>query len=230
MFRALLPTLPILLLACEPIAATEGYMPPTRPVFEPTPTPGDLVDEATPTPVAVEEEATPTPYEEPEVDEPSDDPFAEVPAAEELTEETPDDHGEEVTDGEQETPATEEASEFDALVQQIVEQDDKPEGEPEPEKTDEPVVLSAAPVGGWGLRLISTLPGTQPPRAVIALPDGKEIVVEPGTFLTEQRMVIVSIERDSVQVTKFTPDGNRAKSATETLVPQYRPAAQADPE
>ena len=49
-----------------------------------------------------------------------------------------------------------------------------------------PAVTTQASLGdntGWPVRLVQTLPDTQPPRAILGLPDGRELVVSPGTLI-----------------------------------------------
>ena len=69
----------------------------------------------------------------------------------------------------------------------------------------------------WGIRLVSTLVDTQPPRAVLGLADGQEIVVKPGSFLPEQRLVVMAVGRNAVQVSRVIPDGYQARIETRTL-------------
>lgn len=69
----------------------------------------------------------------------------------------------------------------------------------------------------WGVRLVSTLVDTQPPRAVLGLSDGTEVVVKPGTFLPEQRLVVMAVGRNAVQVSRVVPEGYQARVETRTL-------------
>ena len=102
------------------------------------------------------------------------------------------------------------------------------EPEPEPEDVAEAEVLPDAPPplaepdGTWGVRLLSTLPDTQPPRAVLGLPDGTEAVVEPGTLLPEARLVVLAVGRDGVHVAEVIPRGDHARIESQTLQPMYR--------
>ena len=97
------------------------------------------------------------------------------------------------------------------------------------------VVQAAAPMvdwnpeapleAAWGIRLISTLHDVQPPRAVIALPSGEEVVVQPGTMLPEARLVIIAVGKTAIQVARVTPQGFYAKIETETVASLFAPAA-----
>ena len=73
------------------------------------------------------------------------------------------------------------------------------------------------PAGGWGVRLIGTLPEVQPPRAVLALQDGTEVVVTAGDLLADQRIVIMAVGRHAIQIAEITPQGFYAEVRTQTL-------------
>jgi hypothetical protein len=73
----------------------------------------------------------------------------------------------------------------------------------------------------WGVSLVSTLIDTQPPRAVLGLPDGTEVVVTPGSFLPDQRMVVMAIGRNAVQVSRIVPQGFSARVETQNLTSLY---------
>jgi hypothetical protein len=77
--------------------------------------------------------------------------------------------------------------------------------------------------GSWGIRLLATLHDVQPPRAVLGLPDGEEIVVQAGTFVEDHRLVVMAVGRDVVQVSRVTPQGFYARVETETLQALYAP-------
>jgi hypothetical protein len=81
------------------------------------------------------------------------------------------------------------------------------------------------PTGSWGVKLLATLHDVQPPRAVLGLPDGAEIVVQPGTFIVEHRLVVIAVGRDVIQLSKVTPQGFYAKVETETIQSLFPPAA-----
>ena len=62
---------------------------------------------------------------------------------------------------------------------------------------------------------------------MLILPDGKSIVAGPGDFLADQRMVVMAIGRDVVQLARVSPMGFYAKVDTQTLTalsPSGQPA------
>jgi hypothetical protein len=81
----------------------------------------------------------------------------------------------------------------------------------------------------WPVRLVSTLPQAQPPRAILGLPDGREQVVSPGAILPEQGLVVMSVTADRVQLAQVRPAGDHATIETIEIGAQYptRPAAPA---
>jgi hypothetical protein len=58
---------------------------------------------------------------------------------------------------------------------------------------------------------------------MIALPDGQEIVVQPGQMLPEHHLVVLAIGRDAMQVARITPQGFYAKVETETVASLFQP-------
>jgi len=100
----------------------------------------------------------------------------------------------------------------------------EPEPEPVPAAPEPPPAAAVwdgqAPpdgAGSWGVSLLATLLDVQPPRAVVALPDGTERVVQPGTFLPEHRLVILAVGRNAVQVAHIEPMGWNSRVQTQTL-------------
>ncbi len=82
-----------------------------------------------------------------------------------------------------------------------------------PTVTSQALDLSAAPVGsssGWPLRLVATVPGAQPPRAILGLPGGGEVVVTPGTMLPDAGVVVMAIGSGSVDLAEVRPAGDHA--------------------
>jgi hypothetical protein len=61
----------------------------------------------------------------------------------------------------------------------------------------------------------------QPPRAILGLPDGRELVVTPGTLLPDARLVVMAVGRDMVQIAEVTPVGDHADVVSRTLTPMY---------
>lgn len=78
--------------------------------------------------------------------------------------------------------------------------------------------------GSWGVRVVSIVADAQPPRAILGLPDGKEVVVEPGAFIDSEKLVVTAIGREAVQVAHVVPVGDRVRIEDRTLQPLYAPA------
>lgn len=73
----------------------------------------------------------------------------------------------------------------------------------------------------WPVRLVRTLPDTLPPRAILGLPDGSEIVVTPGSMVPEQGLVVVAIGRETAQLARVSPQGDHAAIQPLLLNAQY---------
>ena len=71
------------------------------------------------------------------------------------------------------------------------------------------------------VRLLSTLPNAQPPRAVLGLPDGTEVVVSPGTVLGNEGLVVMSVMPGRVQLAQVRPAGDHAVIESVELSAQY---------
>ena len=71
------------------------------------------------------------------------------------------------------------------------------------------------------VRLVRTLPDTQPPRAILGLPDGTEIVVSPGSMVPAHGLVVVAIGRQSAQLARVTALGDHASVDSVTLTSMY---------
>ena len=80
--------------------------------------------------------------------------------------------------------------------------------------------LAPAAVGGWPLRLVATVPGAQPPRAILGLPGGAEVVVTPGTMLPDAGVVVMAIGSGSVDLAEVRPAGDNAVVSGRTLQSQ----------
>lgn len=95
---------------------------------------------------------------------------------------------------------------------------------PAPIPTAAPAPTADAPpamAGTFGVRVISTLTEVQPPRAVLGLPSGKEVVVQPGTMLPDDRIVVLAIGRTGVQIATVTPEGFASRVETTTIPALY---------
>lgn len=90
-----------------------------------------------------------------------------------------------------------------------------------PTMTSAPPVADPTQVGGWPVRLVKTIPDAQPPRAVLGLPSGKEIVVTPGTMIPEEGLVVVAVGPDRVQLSQVKSQGDHASITSFTLDAMY---------
>jgi hypothetical protein len=75
---------------------------------------------------------------------------------------------------------------------------------------------------GWGVRLVATLPAAQPPRAVLGLPTGIEVVVSPGSMVPEVGVVVIAVGQGTVDLALVTPEGDHARVEQRTLHAQYQ--------
>ncbi len=127
-------------------------------------------------------------------------------------------------DPEQEEPAAAPPGALDAHLLEITGTADEEalseevELVPELSVQDEPSpsqggVVSAA----WGPRVLTTLSSLEPPRAVLALPDGSERVVRPGTLIPEIGAVVLAIGRDVVELSEVREQGVYASVHTRTI-------------
>jgi hypothetical protein len=142
-------------------------------------------------------------------------------------------------DSEPEPVAAEEAPEPEPVA---AEEDTEPEPvaaeeAPEPELDSAPaeeaavessasdgVALLAPPasaVSGWPVRLVKTLPETNPPRAILGLPNGEELVVSPGSMVPDHGLVVIAIGPNSAQIAQVTPQGDHAAVSPVTLQTMY---------
>lgn len=82
---------------------------------------------------------------------------------------------------------------------------------------------AAAPMmsGSFGVRVLSTLIDVQPPRAVLGLASGREVVVQPGTMLPDDHIVVLAIGRTGVQIATVTGEGYSARVETTTVPALY---------
>lgn len=97
---------------------------------------------------------------------------------------------------------------------------------PPPEAPPTPVAAPAPispplPAAAWPARLVKTVPDAQPPRAILGLPDGKEIVITPGQLLPDLGLVVLGIGPTNAQFAQITPTGDHAQIAPLTLFAQY---------
>jgi hypothetical protein len=73
----------------------------------------------------------------------------------------------------------------------------------------------------WPVRLVTTVPNASPPRAILGLPNGKEIVVNPGSMVPDLGLVVVAISPNSAEIARIAPAGDHATIESMTLRAQY---------
>ncbi len=73
----------------------------------------------------------------------------------------------------------------------------------------------------WPVRLVTTVPNASPPRAILGLPDGREVVVNPGSMVPDLGIVVVAISPNSAELAKVAPAGDHATIESMTLTAQY---------
>ncbi len=73
----------------------------------------------------------------------------------------------------------------------------------------------------WPVRLVTTVPNATPPRAILGLPDGREVVVNPGSMVPDLGIVVVAISPNSADLAKVAPAGDHATIESITLTAQY---------
>lgn len=97
-----------------------------------------------------------------------------------------------------------------------------------PTESDEPALPALAPAAvgvpafaQFPVRLVSTIPNAQPPRAIIGLPSGQEVVVAPGSMLASEGLVVMSISAGRVQLAKINAAGDHAQIDALEITAQY---------
>ena len=80
---------------------------------------------------------------------------------------------------------------------------------------------------GWPLRLVATVPQAQPPRAIVGLPSGDEVVVTPGTMMPEAGVVVMSIGANTLELVEINAAGDHAEVSSRTLQTQQAVSAPA---
>ncbi len=84
-----------------------------------------------------------------------------------------------------------------------------------------PPSVGLPPQTRWPVRLLSTLPQAQPPRAILGLPNGEEIVVSPGSMLAELGLVVVAVSEGRCDLAQVAPAGDHATITPISLTAQY---------
>ena len=76
-------------------------------------------------------------------------------------------------------------------------------------------------MGGWPVRLVRTHLDEQPPSAILALPDGRRVVVSPGDMVPERGLVVMAIGKDRVHLAEVSGEGDHATVTPLELAAQY---------
>lgn len=71
------------------------------------------------------------------------------------------------------------------------------------------------------VRVVSTLPQAQPPRAILGLPSGEEVVVAPGSMLAAEGLVVMSVSAGKVQLARVEGAGDHARIEAIEVSAQY---------
>lgn len=88
-------------------------------------------------------------------------------------------------------------------------------------------VVQAPPAVGvpspsqFPVRVVSTLPQAQPPRAILGLPSGEEVVVAPGSMLAAEGLVVMSVTAGKVQLARVEGAGDHARIEAIEVSSQY---------
>jgi hypothetical protein len=85
----------------------------------------------------------------------------------------------------------------------------------------QPAINNSAQALQWPVRLVTTVPRASPPRAILGLPNGKEIVVNPGAMVPELGLVVIAIAPGSAELARIVPVGDHATIQSITLQAQY---------
>jgi len=92
-----------------------------------------------------------------------------------------------------------------------------PPAAPPAEGAPTPWAPDPAVAGTWPVRLVATVPDAQPPRAILRLADGREVVVTPGTLLPDPHIVVMAVGTRTVDLAEVRAAGDHADVATRTL-------------
>ena len=163
-------------------------------------------------------------------------PTSSKPATSAATENVPD-GAEEAEEAEEDAKFTISSEELNQLANGELPGTQEPEEEVAEEKPAVEEVAEAPPVAeaaepttsgwsqavgkAWPVRLVTTIPNAAPPRAILGLPNGKEIVVNPGTMVPEMGLVVVAISPNSAEIARIAPAGDHATIESMTLRAQY---------
>ena len=70
---------------------------------------------------------------------------------------------------------------------------------------------------GWPLVVVKTLSDLNPPRAILGMPNGDEIVVKPGQVLEDHKLVVMAIGSQRVDIVRISQQGDRASLTSQSL-------------
>lgn len=121
-------------------------------------------------------------------------------------------------EGTAEIEATPVADAVEAVVEAVVE---VVEDTPESATTPAPEAVGLPSEPAWGVRLLQTLPAAQPPRAAIGLSSGEEIIVAPGSMISDAGLVVIAVGDQTVQLARVEAVGDHAEIETVTLHALY---------
>jgi hypothetical protein len=99
-----------------------------------------------------------------------------------------------------------------------------PEAAPAAAPPPAPAAVGVPAAVQWPVRLLSTLPQAQPPRAILGLASGEERVVSPGSILAAEGLVVMAVSADRVQLARIQAAGDHANIDTIELSAQYATA------
>jgi len=94
-------------------------------------------------------------------------------------------------------------------------------GAPAPLSVAAAVALTAKDSSEWPVRLVRTHLDEQPPSAILALPDGRRVVVSAGDMVPERGLVVMAIGRDRVHLAAVSTRGDHATVVPMELTSQY---------
>lgn len=90
-----------------------------------------------------------------------------------------------------------------------------------PSRVLAPSAMGVPSLSQFPVRLVSTIPNAQPPRAILGLPSGQEVVVAPGSMLATEGLVVMSISAGRVQLAKINAAGDHAQIDALEITAQY---------
>lgn len=119
----------------------------------------------------------------------------------------------------------------DPMALLLAARDAQAEAAPEPEPKAEVVVRrsvtreswdpSQATPGNWGVVVLSTDTVSQPPTAVLGLPDGSSVVASAGDMLPDLGVVVMAVGVNAAQIASIQGMGDRATVTTTVLAAMH---------